>query len=193
MRLSDQWQAALAQANQEWQTNKRLQYTTVLSAILFGLWCFVQLESFRQKSESSARAAFTKLQDVSQTAKEKRWPDRAVESVEALAVIRQKLWHAGSEGEAQATLRDWLEQQARNERLVIDRITVELGESPQNVSVRPVQAEFQGVYEVGVWQRFMQRISTHKPSIVVEYEEINFNNPRKLKYKVNVTAWFELG
>lgn len=192
MSLSEQWRAAVVQANQEWQSNKRLQYITVLSVILFGLWCLVQLESLRLKNENSAQAAFTKLQDVSQTAKEKRWPERAVKSKAALKEIRQKIWIAGSEGEAQATLRDWLELQARNEGLVIDRITVELGGSSVGVLLRPVQAEIQGVYEVGVWQRFIQRLSVHKPSIVIEYEEINFNNPRKLKYKLSITAWFEL-
>lgn len=192
MSLSEQWQSTVLQARDEWQSNKRLQLITLVSVLLFGVWCIVQLESFRLNSEKDAKAAFEKLQDISQTAKEERWPDRAEQSKAALEVIRQQLWHAGSEGEAQATLRDWLEQQARNNKLVIDRMTVDLGSAPQNVTARPVRAELEGRYEVGVWQNFMLALSEHSPLVLVEYEEINFGNPRKTLYKISVMAWFEL-
>ena len=193
MSAQSAWLTAKQQVVGEWKENERLRLISLISMVLFVVWSCIQLEAARLSGEKKAKATFVRLQDVEAAVNERRWPDRAEKSQKEYAKVHDWLWQARNEGEAQARLRDWLEKQARDSGLVIDRMTVELGAQPQNLAIRPARAEIQGVYLVEAFQVFMQKLSVATPRVVVESDEINFTNPRKFKYRISATAWFEIG
>lgn len=188
----DQWLKLQAQVRDEWQSNKRLQVIAAISAVLFVVWCSVQLEAWRSVNKTDARAAFEELQDIKLATDEQRWPSRALAAQAQLAAVQKWLWSASSEGEAQAGLRDWLELQARNNGVIIDTLTIDVGKAPRGMKLRPVRAELRGQYKVGAWQQFIHAITTATPVVVVESDELNFSRPKKPLYRIAVTAWFDL-
>ena len=186
------WEVLSTQVRDEWGTNKRLQKITWVSVLLFAVWSWVQLDEWRQSLAADAQAVSLKLQDARLASNEARWPERAAKAVGALENAKNDVWRARTEGEAEARLRDWLEQQARKNGVVIGRVTVSLDVPPRGMDVYPVRAELQGSYRAGAWQDFLGSLRKHRPKVVLEYDEINFANPRRPKYRANITAWFDL-
>jgi hypothetical protein len=193
MKNNRHWQQTRAQLQQEWQTNKRLQIIAGAAALLFIIWVHVQLDNWRDARATSAHAAQVRLMDMRQVAGEHFWPERAAEAEAAAQSARQQLWQARSEGEAQALLRDWLEQQARTQGLAITRINVDVETVRTGARYRAVRADIQGTYTPGAWQEFLEVISTHTPRLVVEFEQLNITSARNQRYRLTVAAWFEIG
>jgi hypothetical protein len=193
MKKIAEWQKLSTQIQQEWQANKRLQLIAGIAAGLFIIWIHVQLDSWRETRKASAEAAHVELMDMQRAAREQFWPERAAEAEAVLQLATQQLWRARSEGEAQATLRDWLERQAREQGLVIDRISVDIDSTRTGAKYRAARVDIQGSYKPGAWQEFLQVVSSHSPRVVVEFEQLNLASPRNQRYRLNVTGWFEIG
>lgn len=184
--LKLQWK----QLQLEWQSNKRLQLISIVAFVLFILWIHTQLDSWRAAKKNEAIAAYARYQDTLAVAKEDAWISRAKEAGLRLQQVQTKLWVAGSEGEAEAKLRDWLQQQARTLDLPITRISVEVGVASKGELYRPVHVDIQGGYKAGAWQLMLQTINDSAPPVIVDLEQLNIANPQNLFYRLNLTAWF---
>lgn len=192
MKKNLQWQQTRAQIQQEWQTNKRLQLIAGAAALLFIIWVHVQLDNWREARATSAHAAQVRLMDMRQVAREHFWPERAAEAEAAAQSARQQLWQARSEGEAQARLRDWLEQQARAQGLAITRMNVDVETARTGSRYRAVRADIQGAYTPGAWQEFLEVVSSHTPRLGVEFEQLNITSARNQRYRLTIAAWFDI-
>jgi hypothetical protein len=184
--LKPQWK----QVQAEWQANKRLQLISIVALVLFILWTHTQLDNWRAAKKNEAIAAYARYQDTLAVAKEDAWINRAKEAGLHLQQMQTKLWVATSEGEAEAKLRDWLQQQARTFDLPITRISVEVGVASRGERYRPVHVDIQGVYKAGAWQQMLQSINASTPPVIVDFEQLNIANSQNLFYRLNLTAWF---
>lgn len=178
------------QAKQEWQANKRLQLFSILALVLVVLWIHIKLNDWRIAKQADARVALTAYQDTQAVARESEWPERAKVAGDQLKTMRTKLWSASSEGEAEATLRDWLQKLAKDSGITIDRITVEVAAAPRGYKWRPVHADIQGKYQAGVWQTMLDKMDKNNPPVIVDFEQLNIVNQNNLFFRINVTAWF---
>lgn len=178
------------QAKQEWQANKRLQVFSILALVLVVLWIHIKLNDWRIAKRADARVALTAYQDTQAVARESEWPERAKAAQEQLKTIRAKLWRATSEGEAEAALRDWLQKQAKDSNITIDRISVEVGAAPRGFKWRPVHADIQGKYQAGIWQTMLDKMDKNNPPVIIDFEQLNIASQNNLFFRINVTAWF---
>lgn len=186
--LYEQWN----NVKQEWKGNRRLQGVSIIAILLFISWFFLQLDTWRQDRAKVTQATLMRLYDIKMAAKEQVWPERMEAARVALNEAHKKLWKARTEGEAQAIFRDWIEQEGQKVDLNIDRITVEVGAAPSGLKWRPVRADIQGRYQVGAWQKLLEKVNTNLPFVVVEFEQLNIGNPDNQFYRLNLTAWFEV-
>ncbi|MFA7555319.1 MAG: hypothetical protein WCY88_13795 [Spongiibacteraceae bacterium] len=191
MSLQKQYQELRTQVLSEWRSSKRLQLIVVASAVLFIAFGHVQLERWRAAAEEQAKRTMMELNDTRLAAREKAWPKRAEEAGKVLEQVRQQLWSANTEGEAQAALRDWLQAQASASGVKINQMTVDVGATlPNGSTLSPVRADIRGEYEAGAWQNMLSNIEKNVPSIIVEFEQIDVS--RRSRYRLGLLAWFDL-
>ncbi|WP_039915857.1 hypothetical protein [Cellvibrio mixtus] len=184
--LAQQWQ----QIKQQWHTNRRLQAASFIALGLFVLWIHARLDDWRLAKKEDAKVALNMYLDTQAVAREHEWIERAKTSDVALQQMRTKLWHASSEGEAEAQLRDWIQKIAKESGLGITRITLEVSPPPRGFTWYAVRADLQGTYVAGAWQRMLNAMATNTPPVLVDYEQLNLVTSTNLFYRINVTAWF---
>lgn len=180
------------QIRQEWQANKRLQVASWFALGLLVLWIHTWLDDWRLAKKKDAKVALGMYLDTQSVARENEWIDRAKTSDEALQQMRKKLWHATSEGEAEAKLRDWIQQTAKSSGVNITRISLDVSAPPRGYSWYAVHADIQGVYEAGAWQRMLDAMAKNTPVVLVDYEQLNLVTASNLFYRMNATAWFAI-
>jgi|GEM_PF-1020572 len=192
MKLPAKVRQVWLQAQQEWQSNKRLQVISIIACILIVFWIHSKLNDWRLTKQADARVALTAYQDTQAVARENEWLERATTADAALKNMRTKLWHATSEGEAEAKLRDWLQKLAKDSGITIDRISVQVAAAPRGFIWRPVHADIQGKYQAGAWQLMLDKMGKNNPPVIVDFEQLNIASENNLFYRLNVTAWFTI-
>src|SRR5690606_228306 len=100
--MQRQWQ----QVRQQWRDNARLR---VLAAVVVAILLFSFLQHLHQlqsEAKQDALRQWQRLQDVTQLSRESHWQEYAEQSEGEMEQLHARLWHAESEGQAQAQLRD---------------------------------------------------------------------------------------
>ncbi len=177
----------------ELRTNKRLQAISLIALLLLIMWIHVQLNAWHNRVKAVAIAGFAKYEDTLAVANQRDWPQRAEQVNQQLRQYKSQLWTAASEGEAEARFRDWLQQQAGEAGIPVERITVEVGVTPRGSLWVPVHADFQGKYIVGNWQKMLEMIENGDKAVSVDFEQLNLANSQSPFYRLNLTSWFLIG
>lgn len=186
--LQRQWR----QVRQQWQANPRLR---VLAAVVAAILLFSVLQALHQQQSQARQEAqrqWQRLQDVRQLSQEQHWQEYAQHSEAALQRLQQQLWRAASEGQAQAQLRDLLQQALNRHGLSSVRINITslLDEQGELLQVR---ADLNGDYLPGAWQDFLHELAHHSPRLIIEHDGINRTNARRNLYRLGLHAWFVIG
>lgn len=187
LKLQQQWQ----QLQQQWQANPRLR---VLAAVVVLILLISLLQSFQQwqnQAKQESQRHWQRLQDVKQLSQESYWHQHALEAQQALQQLEQKLWHADSEGQAQAKFRDVLQQALNRHGLSSNRISL-TSIPTDDGRLLQVRANLAGDYQAGPWQEFVFDVTHQYPAIYVENDSINRTNQRRNSYRLSMHAWFEL-
>jgi hypothetical protein len=186
------WREQWSQVKVEWRENRRLQTIVIFALVIFVFWIHLQLNQGRVAARNNAHLAQRSYGETLAAAKEKSWPDKSKEASLKLKKLKGMLWHANTEGEAQALIRDWLDREAQKLGVVITRSNIIVGEALPGTNLRPVRADIQGKYKVGIWQQFLISIRKNQQLIAVDYELLNLTNEKNQLYRLNLTAWFTI-
>ena len=183
--LQRQWR----QLRQQWQANPRLR---ILAAVVAAILLFSVLQNLHQmqsQARQETQRQWQRLQDVRQLSQEQHWQEYAEHSEAALQQLQQQLWHADSEGQAQAQLRDLLQQSLNRHGLSAVRINVTSLPDEQGEFLQ-VRADLNGDYQPGAWQDFLYELTRHKPRLMIESDNINRTNENRNLYRLGLHAWF---
>lgn len=186
--LQRQWR----QLRQQWQANPRLR---ILAAVVVAILLFSVLQHLQQQQNQARQEAqrqWRRLQDVQQISQEQHWHEYAEHSQSALQQLRQQLWHAASEGQAQAQLRDLLQQALNRHGLSAIRINITSLPDEQGELLQ-VRADLNGDYQPGVWQDLLYELGHHVPRLIIEHDSVNRTNTRRNLYRLGLHAWFVIG
>ncbi|KAA0874398.1 hypothetical protein [Nitrincola tapanii] len=189
MRVSNE---QLIQWQREWQTNHRLRRLVAAVLVIMLIALYQGLSAWRIQHKQAALQHHARFVDLQQLATETEWQSRRDELETTLQALRAHLWQAPSEGAAQARLRDQLQNHAREHQITFDRINLSVHYDAV-IELTQVRAEFSGPYSPGNWQRFVSAISQDRPPVLIDFEMINRDNPRRPIYRLGVSAWFDLG
>ena len=183
--MQRQWQ----QVRQQWRDNARLR---VLAAVVVAILLFSFLQHLHQlqsEAKQDALRQWQRLQDVTQLSRESHWQEYAEQSEGALAQLQARLWHAESEGQAQAQLRDLLQQMLSKHGLTAMRINI-TSLPDEDSGLVQVRADLNGDYLPGAWQDFVFELSRHSPAVVIEHDSVNRTNAARNLYRLGLHAWF---
>lgn len=186
--LHKQWQ----HMRQQWQDNPRLRILAAVVVVILLVSLLQSLHQLQGKARQDSQRQWQRLQDVRQLSQEHHWQDYAAHTTQALNQLEQRLWHAASEGQAQAQLRDVLQQTLNRHGLKADRINI-TSLPTDDGELLQVRADVSGDYHAGPWQEFVHEVSTRQPAIFIEHDSINRSNPRRNHYRIGLHAWFVLG
>lgn len=186
--LQRQWR----QLQQQWHANPRLR---ILAAVVVAILLFSVLQHLHQQqgqARQEAQRQWQRLQDVRQLSQEQHWHAYAEQSQAALQQLRQQLWHAASEGQAQAQLRDRLQQALNRHGLSAIRINITSLPDEQGELLQ-VRADLNGDYQPGAWQDLVHELAQHTPRLIIEHDSVNRTNARRNLYRLGLHAWFVIG
>lgn len=180
------------QLQQQWQANPRLR---ILAAVVVMILLFSVLQHLHQmqgQARQEAQRQWQRLGDVQQLSQEQHWHEHAEQAQAALLQLRQQLWHAASEGQAQAQLRDLLQQALNRHGLSAIRINVTSLPNEQG-DLLQVRADVNGDYKPGAWQDLVYDLAQHTPRLIIEHDSVNRTNARRHLYRLGLHAWFVIG
>lgn len=183
---------SVARMRGEWHANQRLRIGALGIALILLFSLLQALDDWREGQMLSAGVAMQEANDLKLVASQGEWVERAESAVSAHASLRRRLWLVASEGAAQAAIRDLMQAEARAAGLKIQRVTVSNVPTGRDQSVAVVRAEVEGEYRPLAWQRFVLGIETHNPTVIIESDRIDRSNPPRERYRLNVTAWYQL-
>lgn len=109
----------------ELRGNRRAQLGLVLIILLIAGYGFSLLRHATAQVEARYRRDAQMLARIVAAEREKDWPQRAQDSAAALSALDQRLWHAETEGIAQADLQAWIRNVGRELGLPVLDIRVE--------------------------------------------------------------------
>jgi hypothetical protein len=109
----------------ELRTNRRAQLGLALIILLLAGYGCSLLRSATAQTEAQYRRDAQMLARIVAAEGEKDWPQRASDSAAALSFLNQRLWHAETEGVAQADLQAWVSNLGRELGLPLLDIRVE--------------------------------------------------------------------
>lgn len=186
--LHHQWQ----QLRRQWQANPRLRVLGAVVALILLFSLLQNLYLVQSKAQQESVRQWQRLQEVRQLSQEQHWQDYAVQAAQALERLEQQLWHAESEGQAQAKLRDVLQQALTRNGLEASRVNITSLPAEEG-SLLQVRAELSGDYLPGAWQEFVHDVTHQNTAILIEFDNINRTNKRRNHYRLGLHAWFVLG
>lgn len=185
--LHQQWQ----QLRRQWQANPRLRVLGAVVALILLFSLLQNLYLVQSKAQQESVRQWQRLQEVRQLSQEQHWQDYAVQAAQALERLEQQLWHAESEGQAQAKLRDVLQQALTRNGLEASRINI-TSLPTDEAGLLQVRAELSGDYLPGAWQEFVHDVTHQDTAILIEFDNINRTNKRRNHYRLGLHAWFVL-
>lgn len=186
--LQHQWQ----HLRQQWHDNPRLRILAAVVVLILLLSLLQSLYQLQSKAQQDSLNQWQRLQEVRQLSQEQHWQDYAVHATQALEQLEQQLWHAASEGQAQAKLRDVLQQALNRNGLEAGRINI-TSLPAEDGELLQVRAELSGDYLPGAWQEFIHELTRQQTAILIEYDSINRTDQRRNHYRIGLHAWFVLG
>lgn len=182
--LQQQWQ----QARQQWQSNPRLRLLAGVVVLILIISVLQGLHQTQVEARQQARQQWQRLQDVRQLSQESHWHDYAEHAQQAHAALQQQLWQADSDGQAQAKLRDIIQQALKQNGLAAQRVNVTSLPAEREGWLQ-VRADINGEYLPGAWQDFLYQLSQHQPRLIIEQESVNRSN-RRPQFRLGLHAWF---
>lgn len=185
--LQQQWQ----HLRQQWQDNPRLRILAAVVALILLFSLLQSLYQLQNQARQDSLRQWQRLQDVRQLSQEHHWQDYAAHTTQALQQLEQQLWHAVSEGQAQAKLRDVLQQALNRNGLQAIRINI-TSLPTEDGDLLQVRADLSGDYFAGPWHDFIHELTTQPSAILIEYDDINRTNKRRNHYRLGLHAWFVL-
>lgn len=186
--LHHQWH----QLRRQWNANPRLRILAAVVALILLFSLLQNLYQLQNKAQQESLRQLQRLQEVRQLSQEQHWQDYAVQAAQALERLEQQLWHAQSEGQAQAKLRDVLQQALTRNGLEASRVNITSLPAEEG-SLLQVRAELSGDYLPGAWQEFVHDVTHQNTAILIEFDNINRTNKRRNHYRLGLHAWFVLG
>lgn len=186
--LQRQWQ----QIRQQWHDNPRLRIMAAVVVVILLVSLLQSLHQLQSAARQDSQRHWQRLQDVRQLSEEHYWQDYAMHTSEAMQQLEQQLWHAASEGQAQAQLRDVLQQALNQHGLKAARINI-TSLPTDDGDLLQVRADLSGDYHAGPWHEFIHTLVSHPHAILIEQDSINRTNRRRNHYRLGLHAWFVLG
>lgn len=177
---------------QQWYANPRLRILAAVVIVIMLISGLQGLQQLQRQAKQEAYRQWQRLEDVRQLSQEGHWQGYAQHATQVLQQLQQQLWHADSEGQAQAKLRDTLQQALNRNGLQALRINITSLPSSE-MSLLQVRADLSGDYLPTAWQNFIHELSVHQPKLIIEHDGINRINAKRNLYRLSLHGWFVIG
>ncbi|MGL6524140.1 hypothetical protein ACSZNV_03190 [Aeromonas hydrophila] len=104
MTLQQQWLQLLAESREQWVTNARVRYGTLVIGLIFLLWLNLVMSDLRADLQSREASALNQLAEYQQASGKESWHDRLTQVRQVLDATSRHFGSAQSEALARADL-----------------------------------------------------------------------------------------
>lgn len=166
-------QAVAAKLRDEWQDNFRLRMACWFVALLLGVYLVLVLRDNAELQVADLLRQRELLERIEAIEVQKDWPAREQESVAALTDVTTRLWRAGNEGLARATVQTWVDRELKSKGVEKLRARVDVPR-PVNgeADIWSVGVEVEGEFVATQLEDLLFSMARNPQTIVVERLDI---------------------
>ena len=191
MSLQLQWRQLVAESKEQWDTNSRVRYGTMVIGLISLLWLNLVMSDLRTDLQSHEVSALNQLAEYQQGSGKESWPERLEQVRKELDATSRHFGRAQSEALARADLQSRIAALLKENGLAQGQIEVSSAPSADAVTaLTPLQLRINGRAKALGLLKVINQLERSNPVLRVENLTISNQVGDELIYNLIATVWF---
>ena len=191
MSLQQQWHQLVAESKEQWDTNSRVRYGTMVIGLISLLWLNLVMSDLRTDLQSHEVSALNQLAEYQQGSGKESWPERLEQVRKELDATSRHFGRAQSEALARADLQSRIAALLKENGLAQGQIEVSSAPSADAVmALTPLQLRINGRAKALGLLKVINQLERTDPVLRVENLTISNQIGDELIYNLIATVWF---
>ena len=191
MSLQLQWHQLVAESKEQWDTNSRVRYGTMVIGLISLLWLNLVMSDLRTDLQSHEVSALNQLAEYQQGSGKESWPERLEQVRKELDATSRHFGRAQSEALARADLQSRIAALLKENGLAQGQIEVSSAPSADAVmALTPLQLRINGRAKALGLLKVINQLERTDPVLRVENLTISNQVGDELIYNLIATVWF---
>ncbi|MFM4835368.1 GspMb/PilO family protein [Aeromonas veronii] len=191
MSLQLQWRQLVAESKEQWDTNSRVRYGTMVIGLISLLWLNLVMSDLRTDLQSHEASALNQLAEYQQSSGNESWPERLEQVRKELDSTSLHFGRAQSEALARADLQSRIAALLKENGLAQGQIEVSSAPSADAVmALTPLQLRINGRAKALGLLKVINQLERTDPVLRVENLTISNQVGDELIYNLIATVWF---
>ena len=191
MSLQLQWRQLVAESKEQWDTNSRVRYGTMVIGLISLLWLNLVMSDLRTDLQSHEVSALNQLAEYQQGSGKESWPERLEQVRKELDATFRHFGRAQSEALARADLQSRIAALLKENGLAQGQIEVSSAPSADAVmALTPLQLRINGRAKALGLLKVINQLERTDPVLRVENLTISNQVGDELIYNLIATVWF---
>ncbi|HHQ4740322.1 GspMb/PilO family protein [Aeromonas veronii] len=191
MSLQLQWRQLVAESKEQWDTNSRVRYGTMVIGLISLLWLNLVMSDLRTDLQSHEVSALNQLAEYQQGSGKESWPERLEQVRKELDATSRHFGRAQSEALARADLQSRIAALLKENGLAQGQIEVSSAPSADAVmALTPLQLRINGRAKALGLLKVINQLERTDPVLRVENLTISNQVGDELIYNLIATVWF---
>lgn len=191
MSLQLQWRQLVAESKEQWDTNSRVRYGTMVIGLISLLWLNLVMSDLLTDLQSHEVSALNQLAEYQQGSGKESWPERLEQVRKELDATSRHFGRAQSEALARADLQSRIAALLKENGLAQGQIEVSSAPSADAVmALTPLQLRINGRAKALGLLKVINQLERTDPVLRVENLTISNQVGDELIYNLIATVWF---
>lgn len=191
MSLQLQWRQLVAESKEQWDTNSRVRYGTMVIGLISLLWLNLVMSDLRTDLQSHEASALNQLAEYQQGSGKESWPERLEQVRKELDATSRHFGRAQSEALARADLQSRIAALLKENGLAQGQIEVSSAPSADAVmALTPLQLRINGRAKALGLLKVINQLEHTDPVLRVENLTISNQVGDELIYNLIATVWY---